>query len=116
MLAEAGGRASCLADDLRAINIGDFPFSACFTAARLPFDGVGVLAVTVMLGSLPAACDMGLTTICTCDDINPKTILAFPVFESAAGREMRVCFWACECFSSDKTQTAVLLPAGCESK
>jgi hypothetical protein len=98
-MADPGGRARCLVDVLRPVR-----GSVIMTRlVRLPLDGVGVVAVTVMLGSFPAALDMGLTTICTCDDMMPnkKQPLAFKV----------VCFsdggWRCSASAVGRTSAFV---------
>jgi hypothetical protein len=65
---DPGGRARCLVEVLRPVR-----GSVIMTRlVRLPLEGVGVLAVTVMLGSFPVALDMGRTTICTCVDMMPR--------------------------------------------
>jgi hypothetical protein len=67
-MADPGGKARFLVDVLRPVR-----GSVIMTRlVRLPLVGVGVLAVTVMLGSFPVALDMGRTTICTCDDMMPR--------------------------------------------
>jgi hypothetical protein len=78
-LTDPGGRARCLEDLLRPVK------GSIIMLSRLFIEGVGVLAVTVILGSFPAALDIGLTTIWTCDDMIPKNNVSLQSFDNDGG-------------------------------